>query len=249
MRGLRLTLSKETHVTASPKVDDQAVCDVSLKIRCNSIDNSTMPSKSQRQKSGGNAQHKRAKPYAGQPSVEVRFEGPPTAANGSKSTTQQSISASEKARRKHRAKATVTGQNGDGSTKTLDKGKSKAVAADQFSGSDGQPSIPGSFIMVAGSYEKLLYGIEASYPSSAFASSSSSSYGLPTPDLEPIFIFPAHLAYVKAIAASPGGKWLATGSEDEFIKVWDLRRRKEVGSLSQHSGKYLAILLNPTLIG
>jgi len=39
------------------------------------------------------------------------------------------------------------------------------------------------------------------------------------------------------VAASPqGGKWLATGSGDEIIKVWDLRRRKEVGGLMQHEG-------------
>ncbi len=129
----------------------------------------------------------------------------------------------------------MTGQNGDGATKTLDKGKSKLWRPTRSQ--DPMPAVDSrSFIMVAGSYEKLLYGIEASFPSSAFASSSSSS-GLPTPDLEPSSFFPAHLAYVKAIAASPGGKWLATGSEDEFIKVWDLRRRKEVGSLSQHSGE------------
>jgi protein MAK11 len=49
-------------------------------------------------------------------------------------------------------------------------------------------------------------------------------------DVETIFIFPAHVSYIKTVAASPqGGKWLATGSGDEIIKVWDLRRRKEVG--------------------
>jgi protein MAK11 len=84
-----------------------------------------------------------------------------------------------------------------------------------------------SFVVIAGSYEKLLYGIEGSYPPSSSLN----------PDFKPVFIFPAHLACVKAVAASPGGKWLATGSEDEFVKVWDLRRRKEVGSLSQHTGK------------
>lgn len=92
--------------------------------------------------------------------------------------------------------------------------------------------------MIAGSYEKLLYGIEGSYPPAEEQEDDGEVNRMVKPDLNPIFIFPAHLAFVKAIAASPGGKWLATGSEDEFIKVWDLRRRKEVGSLSQHTGMF-----------
>lgn len=91
--------------------------------------------------------------------------------------------------------------------------------------------------MIAGSYEKLLYGIEGAYTPAEEQEDDGEVNRMVKPDLTPIFIFPAHLAFVKAIAASPGGKWLATGSEDEFIKVWDLRRRKEVGSLSQHTGK------------
>lgn len=89
--------------------------------------------------------------------------------------------------------------------------------------------LPTSFKLVAGSYEKLLYGLD----------------GQVTLDegkklhfhLLPIFIFPAHVSCIKAVAASPhGGKWLATGSADEIIKIWDLRRRKEVGGLMHHEG-------------
>ncbi|KAJ7881167.1 WD40-repeat-containing domain protein [Mycena leptocephala] len=55
--------------------------------------------------------------------------------------------------------------------------------------------------------------------------------------LKPVFIFPAHVSCIKAVAASPhGGKWLATGSADEIVKVWDLRRRKEIGGLMHHEG-------------
>lgn len=89
------------------------------------------------------------------------------------------------------------------------------------------PAPSRTFKIIAGSYEKILYGLEGHHPATSAV-----------PTLEPVFIFPAHLAYVKAVAASEGGKWLATGSEDEFIKVWDLRRRKEVGSLSQHTGMF-----------
>jgi protein MAK11 len=92
------------------------------------------------------------------------------------------------------------------------------------------PTGPQTFQVVAGSYEKLLYGLQGVMPS------------LSTPvaerdySMKPIFIFPAHQACVKTVAASEGGKWLATGSSDEVVKIWDLRRRKEVGGLQQHTG-------------
>ena len=86
------------------------------------------------------------------------------------------------------------------------------------------PPLPRTFKIVAGSYEKLLYGLEASFGAAGLA-------------LTPIFIFPAHVSCVKAVAASPaGGKWLATGSADEIVKVWDLRRRREIGGLVHHEG-------------
>jgi protein MAK11 len=87
-----------------------------------------------------------------------------------------------------------------------------------------------TFKVVAGSYEKLLYGLEGTI--------SSSPSGDISVDLKPLFIFPAHVSSIKAVAASPnGGKWLATGSSDEIVKVWDLRRKKEIGGLMHHEGK------------
>ncbi|KAL7417450.1 WD40-repeat-containing domain protein [Mrakia frigida] len=95
---------------------------------------------------------------------------------------------------------------------------------------------PKTFQIITGSYEKLLYGLSGTFP-------------LPSTPVEerdytikPIFIFPAHQACVKAVAASEGGKWLATGSTDEVVKIWDLRRRKEVGGLVQHSGSITSLL-------
>ena len=88
---------------------------------------------------------------------------------------------------------------------------------------------PRTFKIIAGSYEKLLYGLEGT-----ILLHSDEEY---TFDLNPIFIFPAHVSCIKAVAASPmGGKWLATGSGDEIVKVWDLRRKKEVGGLMHHEG-------------
>jgi len=91
---------------------------------------------------------------------------------------------------------------------------------------------PSTFKLVTGSYEKLLYGLEGSITLDEGDGNRISV------NLKPIFIFPAHVSCVKAVSGSPmGGKWLATGSVDEVVKVWDLRRRKEVGGLMQHEGE------------
>jgi WD40 repeat protein len=119
------------------------------------------------------------------------------------------------------------------------KGKGKATAADAANGiTTTLPSHPLTFKVVAGSYEKLLYGFEGSFVSDGSAA--------PELKLKPIFIFPAHVSCVKAVATSPqGGKWLATGSADEIIKVWDLRRRKEIGGLMHHEGPPAFVLSLP----
>jgi len=174
-------------------------------------------SKSKRARENGAASKSGAKKAR----VDVKFEGEapkPTAVNGgSSSSTSKDVQGSYSA----------------GITGPSVKGKEKAKVEDEVSSTPIAASLD-TFLVIAGSYEKLLYGLEGSF---APSSSSSTGHGEIKPKLEPIFIFPAHLACVKAIAASPGGKWLATGSEDEFVKVWDLRRRKEVGSLSQHVGE------------
>ncbi|SJL13723.1 uncharacterized protein ARMOST_17171 [Armillaria ostoyae] len=105
---------------------------------------------------------------------------------------------------------------------TKDKGKQKAVPQNESS------TLPSTFKIVAGSYEKLLYGLEGR------VSGDDDKLEF---HLKPIFIFPAHVSCIKAVAVSPsGGKWLATGSSDEIVKVWDLRRKKEIGGLMHHEG-------------
>ncbi|TFK29589.1 WD40 repeat-like protein [Coprinopsis marcescibilis] len=101
------------------------------------------------------------------------------------------------------------------------KGKKKSIQQEEV-------PPPSTFKIVAGSYEKLLYGFGGS--------TSVDKEGKLQFKIKPIFIFPAHVSCIKAVAASPhGGKWLATGSTDEIIKIWDLRRRKEVGSITHLS--------------
>ncbi|KAI0050948.1 WD40 repeat-like protein [Auriscalpium vulgare] len=106
---------------------------------------------------------------------------------------------------------------------------SKAAHAVKTKAQPSPSPLPLSFKLIAGSYEKLLYGLQGTV--------SAASSGELEWSLKPIFIFPAHVSSLKAVAASPsGGKWLATGSSDEIIKVWDLRRRREIGGLMQHEG-------------
>ncbi|THH12062.1 hypothetical protein EW145_g254 [Phellinidium pouzarii] len=94
------------------------------------------------------------------------------------------------------------------------------------------PMYPATFKVIVGTYEKLLYGLEGSF----IDEDGNISKKL---HLKPVFIFPAHVSCIKAVAASPdGGKWLATGSTDEIIKVWDLRRRSITG-LSFPTRSYL----------
>lgn len=108
------------------------------------------------------------------------------------------------------------------------KAPTKAKSKTKVKKPEEEHPLPTSFKIVAGSYEKLLYGLEGTL---TFEDSKLQFR------LKPTFIFPAHVSCIKAVAASPhGGKWLATGSADEIIKVWDLRRRKEIGGLMHHEG-------------
>jgi protein MAK11 len=122
---------------------------------------------------------------------------------------------------------------------TLDDVSTKPRDAGLTSEREQEPSLPSSFKLMAGSYERLLYGLEGTVSVSSPDASSELEW-----TLKPIFVFPAHVSYIKTVAASPqGGKWLATGSQDEIIKVWDLRRRKEIGGLMQHEGSNVSSLM------
>ncbi|KAI8147802.1 WD40-repeat-containing domain protein [Fennellomyces sp. T-0311] len=82
------------------------------------------------------------------------------------------------------------------------------------------------FRIVTGTYERILYGINAYWKKGEQVG------GL---DLEPVFIVPAHTGLIRAVAI--GGQFLASGSTDELIRLYDVKKRKEYGLLGgQHAG-------------
>lgn len=103
-----------------------------------------------------------------------------------------------------------------------------------------------TFKIVAGSYERLLYGLEATVePSSSDADASSAKNASTSFDvsLKPIFTFPAHISSIRTVAtAGADSKWLATGGTDEIVKVWDLRKQREVGQLTGHEGTITSLV-------
>jgi protein MAK11 len=179
---------------------------------------------------------KKVKKPAGKPRVQVSFEG----SNGAGETSQ---------RKAEDLKGKGKAENGDDGSDDEDVEMTTANVKTDDEDEDQKPDIAklnqearvkkGSatrnekFLVVAGSYEKNMYGLEVDVKDYQ-----SSNPDTTPPIVKPIFIFPAHLSCIKTVAASPGGgKFLASGSDDEFVKVWDLRRRKEIGSLSQHVGE------------
>ncbi|KAG0349202.1 p21-activated protein kinase-interacting protein 1-like protein [Podila humilis] len=83
------------------------------------------------------------------------------------------------------------------------------------------------FRVVAGTYENVLYGVDAYWNEDMSLR------------LSPIFAFSAHIGCIKSLAS--GGHFLATGSTDEKIQLYDLKRRKELGNLLQHQGTITAL--------
>ena len=60
-----------------------------------------------------------------------------------------------------------------------------------------------------------------------------------TPVFQPIFHFQAHALSIKSIAAAK--RYLVTGSNDEHIKIYDLQKRKELGTLLGHQGSITSL--------
>lgn len=95
------------------------------------------------------------------------------------------------------------------------------------------------FLVVCGTYERNLYGLEAILLKNDDASSKGMKFSL-----TPIFIYPSHSGCIKCLGLS--GRYLASGSTDEVIKLYDVKKRVELGSLLQHSGSISGLCFHGT---
>lgn len=94
------------------------------------------------------------------------------------------------------------------------------------------------FVAVTGSYERLLYGLQGA----ATRGNQGQGQDELTVSFKPLFMFPAHVSSIRTAAcAGTGSRWLATGGNDESIKVWDLKKKVEVGGLTGHSGTITSV--------
>ncbi|XP_076319996.1 p21-activated protein kinase-interacting protein 1-like isoform X2 [Tachypleus tridentatus] len=78
--------------------------------------------------------------------------------------------------------------------------------------------------VIVGTYEEFLLGFKL-----CFSPSSKTSYGL-----HPSFTYHGHTASVRSLASC--AKYLASGSADETIRLFNMKTHQEVGKLIQHDG-------------
>jgi WD40 repeat protein/serine/threonine protein kinase len=54
-----------------------------------------------------------------------------------------------------------------------------------------------------------------------------------------------HTGWVRSVAFSPDGRWIASASDDETVKVWDAATGKEIRSLKGHKGTVWSVAFSP----
>ncbi len=54
-----------------------------------------------------------------------------------------------------------------------------------------------------------------------------------------------HIDRVSSVAFSPDGKYLASGSTDNTIKLWSLESQKEITMLQGHSDAIISVAFSP----
>ncbi|ARV61578.1 serine/threonine protein kinase [Nostocales cyanobacterium HT-58-2] len=87
------------------------------------------------------------------------------------------------------------------------------------------------------SYSSQLAITKSSNPSQPTNRTSEDSY--------PPYTLKGHSSDVNSVAFSPNGKLLASGSDDDTIKLWDLANKQEIRALKEHSGWVWAVAFSP----
>ncbi len=66
---------------------------------------------------------------------------------------------------------------------------------------------------------------------------------LPAPELRRVLM--GHTDWVSAVAVAPDGTWLATGSRDRTVRIWDAATGRQRGILTGHGGSVSAVAVAP----
>lgn len=89
------------------------------------------------------------------------------------------------------------------------------------------------FRIIAGSYEHSLLCLSVSIPLLS-EEEKKDEKNQRTSHFQPIFHFSAHSLSIRSLDIAK--RYLVTGSNDEHIRIYDLQKRKELGTLLQHQG-------------
>ncbi|KAK9473021.1 WD40-repeat-containing domain protein [Dipodascopsis tothii] len=89
--------------------------------------------------------------------------------------------------------------------------------------------------VIAGSYDHQLLCLSMTVSPQAFAMPSAGQEQEPdTAVFSPIFYFSAHTSAIRCMTQSK--RYLVTGGNDEHIRLYDLQKRKEIGTMLYHDG-------------
>ncbi|XP_077253843.1 transducin/WD40 repeat-like superfamily protein [Tasmannia lanceolata] len=92
--------------------------------------------------------------------------------------------------------------------------------------------------LVAGSYEKFIWGFKLKTPKHR-------TLETPSQTLKPLFSYPSHRAPIKSVAVS--GPVAVSGGADDTIKIYDISSSSEIGTLTDHNGAITALsFYNPS---
>lgn len=95
------------------------------------------------------------------------------------------------------------------------------------------------FRIIAGSYEHSLLCLSVSIP---LDQDNVAEEDKKQAHFQPIFHFQAHSLSIRSMDVAK--RYLVTGSNDEHIRIYDLQKRKELGTLLQHQGSITKLLFS-----